>query len=85
MPSYSRDTAIAAGCSTLTTPCTYFLRSSRPHIVGLAGRLGDWPGTALHRQHRALGNAVVPQQAAAALRMLVDIAVAGNGDRAMLT
>lgn len=34
-------------------------------------------------KHRALGNGVVPQQAIAAIRLLVDIAVAGNGDKAM--
>jgi len=34
-------------------------------------------------KHRALGNGVVPQQAIAALRLLVDIAVEGNGDKAL--
>ncbi len=33
-------------------------------------------------QHRAIGNGVVPQQAAAALQLLVDLAVWKDGTRA---
>jgi DNA (cytosine-5)-methyltransferase 1 len=46
-------------------------------LMGLPGGFVTGLGLPYSAQHRALGNGVVPQQATAALRLLLDIAVSG--------
>jgi len=64
--------------------------SSRPRLsaafaewMGLApGFVTGLPGIPRTHQLKIIGNGVVPQQAAAALRLLIDVAVAPGGSRA---
>ena len=50
-------------------------------LIGLPAGFVTSLGLPYSAQHRILGNGVVPQQAAAALRLLMDIAVGGEPER----